>query len=64
MEKVWYYMKRDRQKYGPYTDGEIIALIQQGTLTAQDYIWMPYLDAWLNVGRSIYSIYLPARPAQ
>lgn len=64
MEKVWYYMKSDRQKYGPYTDGEIIGLIRQGTLGAQDYIWMSYLEAWLNVGNSIYSIYLPNKNPQ
>ena len=61
MEKVWYYMKSDREKHGPYTDGEMIDLIRQGVIEAQDYIWMPYLDAWLNVGHSIYSVYLPRK---
>ncbi len=60
MDKVWYYMKSDRLKYGPYSDGEMIALIRQGILEEQDYIWMTYLEAWLNVGNSIYSVYLPA----
>ncbi len=63
MEKVWYYMKPDRKKYGPYTDAEIISLIRHGILEEQDYIWMSYLDAWLNVGRSIYSVYLPPKEA-
>ena len=43
MDKVWYYMKSDRLKYGPYSDGEMIALIRQGILEEQDYIWMTYL---------------------
>ena len=63
MEKVWYYMKPDRKKDGPYTDAEIISLIRHGILEEQDYIWMSYLDAWLNVGRSIYSVYLPPKEA-
>ena len=59
MDKVWYYMKRDRNKYGPYSDQELIALIQQEILMAEDYIWMPDLKSWVRVGTSIYSFYLP-----
>ena len=32
MEKVWYYMKPDRSKYGPYSDDELAALIRQEIL--------------------------------
>jgi hypothetical protein len=59
MDKVWYYMKPDRNKYGPYSDQELIALIQQEILLAGDYIWMPDLKAWLKIGDSIYAFYLP-----
>ena len=59
MEKVWYYMKRDKNKYGPYSDQELIALIQQEILLAEDYIWMPDLKSWIRIGTSIYSFYLP-----
>lgn len=59
MDKVWYYMKKDRNKYGPYSDQELIALIQQEILMAEDYIWMPDLKGWVRVGTSVYSFYLP-----
>ena len=59
MDKIWYYMKNDRQKYGPYTDAELINLIRQEILLAEDYIWMPDLTEWLKIGDSIYSEYLP-----
>lgn len=59
MEKVWYYMKPDRSKYGPYTDNELIALIRQEILSGDDYIWMPEMKGWLKIANSIYSIYIP-----
>ena len=64
MDKIWYYMKSDRQKYGPYTDAELINLIKQGILTAEDYIWMPDLTNWLKIGNSIYAEYLPLDETQ
>ena len=37
--KFWYYNKAgDTEKYGPYTDDELIRLIRQGILTENDYI--------------------------
>lgn len=58
MDKVWYYMKADRSKYGPYTDRELANLISKGIVTEKDYIWMPDLASWLKVGKSIYSFYI------
>ena len=40
MEKVWYYMKKDKSKYGPYSDNELCALIHQGIIDANEWIWM------------------------
>lgn len=57
-DKVWYYAKEDGQKYGPYTDEELIKLIRNGILSENDLIWMPDLDDWISVGNSIYSFYL------
>lgn len=59
MEKVWYYMKPDRSKYGPYTDNELAALIRQEILSGDDYIWMTDMKGWLKISNSIYSIYIP-----
>lgn len=57
-DKVWYYAKEDGQKYGPYTDEELIKLIRNGLLSENDLIWMTDLDDWISVGNSIYSFYL------
>ena len=59
MEKVWYYMKPDKSKYGPYSDNELAALIRQEILDGDDYIWMPDMAGWLKIRNSIYSIYMP-----
>lgn len=59
MDKIWYYMKHDKQKYGPYTDSEITSLIKQEILLPKDYIWMPDLSNWVKVENSIYSVYIP-----
>ena len=58
MEKVWYYMKQDKSKYGPYSDAELAALIRQEILEGDDYIWMPEMAGWLKVRNSIYSFYM------
>lgn len=58
-EKVWFYTKGDGQKYGPYTDVELVKLIQQEILVDDDYIWMVDLDHWIEIGNSIYSVFLP-----
>jgi len=58
MDKVWYYMKSDREKYGPYSDGELVNLIKQEILGPDDYIWMTEMEGWVRVGDSVYSFYL------
>ncbi len=57
MDKVWYYTKGDGNKYGPYTDEELVKLIRQEILVEDDYIWMMDLDEWVRIGDTIYSIY-------
>ena len=32
MEKIWYYMNADKTKYGPFTDRELVGLIQHEIL--------------------------------
>lgn len=46
MDKIWYYTRGDGQKYGPYTDEDLIKLIHQGILEGEDYIWTTDLDNW------------------
>lgn len=62
-EKVWYYAKPDGSKFGPYTDTELIKLLENGILTKDDYIWMTEFENWINIGNSIYSYYLERTPA-
>lgn len=59
MEKIWYYMKRDRSKYGPYSEQELIALIRQEIINPDEYIWMTELKGWLKLENSIYAFYMP-----
>lgn len=58
MDKIWFYTKGDGQKYGPYTDEELVKLIKQEILEAEDFIWMTDLDEWVKIGDTIYSYYL------
>ena len=58
MDKIWYYTRGDGQKYGPYTDEDLIKLIRQGILEGEDYIWTTDLDEWFQIKDTIYSIYL------
>ena len=58
MDKIWYYTRGDGQKYGPYTDEDLIKLIRQGILEGEDYIWTTDLDEWVQIKDTIYSIYL------
>ena len=58
MDKIWYYTSGDGQRYGPYTDEDLIKLIRQGILEGEDYIWTTDLDEWVQIKDTIYSIYL------
>lgn len=58
MDKIWYYTRGDGQKYGPYTDEDLVKLIRQGILEGEDYIWTTDLDEWVQIKDTIYSIYL------
>lgn len=57
MEKVWYYTKNGQDKFGPYSEEELVKLIQQGILIKEDQIWMMDLEEWIAIGDSIYSFY-------
>ena len=58
MDKIWYYTRGDGQRYGSYTDEDLIKLIRQGILEGEDYIWTTDLDEWVQIKDTIYSIYL------
>ena len=58
MDKIWYYTRGDGQRYGPYTDEDLIKLIRQGILEGEDYIWTTDLDEWVQIKDTMYSIYL------
>ena len=57
-EKIWYYAKPDGSKFGPYTDEELVRLLQNGILTKDDFIWMTDFENWMKIENSIYSFYL------
>ena len=58
MDRLWYYTKRgSTEKFGPFTDAELVQFIKQEILCKDDYIWMPDLKNWLEISNSIYAIY-------
>lgn len=58
-EKLWFYNKHgEEEKYGPYTDDELVRLIRQEILGEEDFIWMTDLEDWLKIGNTIYSTYI------
>ncbi len=59
MNKVWFYMKADQKKNGPFSDEELVKLIKNDIIEENDMIWMTDLDEWIKVSDSIYSVYLP-----
>ncbi|MBQ6223306.1 MAG: DUF4339 domain-containing protein [Solobacterium sp.] len=59
MNKFWYYTKDGEEKYGPYTDNELIRLIKEKIIREEDKIWMVDLDEWLTLGDSIFNIFIP-----
>ena len=60
MDKIWYYRNSSGEKYGPYTEEELIRLIQQQILSPDDGIWMVDLETWIPLMHSIYSFYMPS----
>ncbi len=45
----WYY-KRDEQKIGPVNEGEIEALVQNGTITSSTPVWNELTGKWVSYG--------------
>ncbi len=62
MNRVWYYTLDGAEKPGPYSDDELVRLIQQNIVTAEHYIWMVDLASWIPVRESIYAFYLNEDP--
>ena len=58
MDRIWYYSKGGEENFGPYTEEDLIRLLQKHILNENDYIWMSRLDDWIRIGDSIYSFYL------
>ena len=56
-DKTWYYLKNN-QKEGPFTENEIIKLIQHQIING-DYIWMLDLNDWVLLKNSLFSLYMP-----
>lgn len=57
-DKTWYYLKNN-QKEGPFTENEIIKLIQHQIINGDDYIWMLDLNDWVLLKNSLFSLYMP-----
>ena len=54
MEEVWIVKGIDKK----YSDEELVKLIKQGILGADDYIATKELNKWVKISDSIYQYYL------
>ena len=54
MEEVWIVKGIDQK----YSDEELVKLIKQGILGADDYIATKELNKWVKISDSIYQYYL------
>lgn len=49
MEKIWYYADSGQQ-IGPYSEHEILALLEHGKITPQTAVWKNGMSDWLPAG--------------
>lgn len=61
--KPWFVL-RNEEKLGPYSDEELVAMIENGIVGKTDYLWMFELGGWIKVSDCIYQYYLPENKAQ
>lgn len=56
-KKIWYYVLNN-QSVGPYTQTEMIQMIQEKKILANTYIWKSGLQDWIYVKNSELAAYL------
>lgn len=45
------YIHRDNQQYGPFKDGQIRSMLEDGSLTPEDLAWQAGMPAWVPVAQ-------------
>src|SRR5262249_31922395 len=58
VESTWYVF-RDGQQFGPFSDGTLRDLIQDQRLNEDDYIWCQGYSDWVRLGSILNAISLP-----
>src|SRR5947209_6983102 len=58
VESTW-YVSRDGQQFGPFTDGTLRDLIQDKRLNEDDYIWCQGYSDWVRLGSVLSAISAP-----
>lgn len=58
MDKIW-YVKSDKRKGGPFTEAELIRLIEAEIVTEEYGIWTETLERWIPLVDSVYAFYIP-----
>src|SRR5262245_56423401 len=51
--KSTWYVFRDGQQFGPYSDGTLRDLIQDKKLNEDDYIWCQGYSDWVRLGSAL-----------
>lgn len=49
-QDAW-WLSKDGQKYGPYTEAQVRGWWQQGQLPAESLVWRPGTTDWVNAGQ-------------
>ena len=58
VESTWYVF-RDGQQFGPFSDATLRDLIQDKRLNEDDYVWCPGFPEWVRLGNVLKAISLP-----
>ncbi|GEM_PF-2797240 len=59
--KEWYYIDRQKNQVGPYTQEDMKELIETGVLTANTYIWKKGFIDWTRLNNSQLVQYVPPK---
>lgn len=59
--KEWYYIDRQKNQVGPYTQEDMKDLIETGVLTANTYIWKKGFIDWTRLNNSQLVQYVPPK---
>ncbi|GHV28774.1 hypothetical protein FACS1894167_06720 [Synergistales bacterium] len=61
-ESVWYYVDNSRNSIGPLSVDDIAALLENGTISSDTFVWTVGFDNWVKAGETELSKYTKHSP--